>query len=410
MLLLALPLSAALLRQAACLSSGWGGRAPLWRQCASPLVAEVAGHDLGRGLLAFLTGSVHTEEPVVTGAVHALLAGLAPGGGVGQQRWFLALWVVLTAAVLSGLVVAVATVRRHPAADPVALALSPVLALTVLVSPVLVPVALAVVALWAWSRGRPTLAGVLVGLALMGGAPAAVVLLALVVVPGPGGRAAVRPLVVAAGSTVAAVVVVVGLLDARTLTGPVTAWLEGGARPGSLLYLGTLALHPVKAGQVALVAGLGVVLAAALVLLAARRPGASAASVVVVGLVALLATGPSLPVGAALWVLPFAALAGLRWRDHLLWAAAEAVHGAALLAHLAAATDPSRGLPAGWYALALSLRLAALVWVARQAWMATSWGDPSRAGTLARLPSGHPVENHEGAVGSAAYPPVTERP
>ena len=82
-LLLALPLAAAVLRQASCLSTGWAGRTPLWRQCASPLVADVTGADLGRGLLAYLSGSVRVDEPVVTGSVHALLAGLAPGEAAG---------------------------------------------------------------------------------------------------------------------------------------------------------------------------------------------------------------------------------------------------------------------------------------------------------------------------------------
>ena len=182
-LLLALPLSVAALRQAGCLTAGWQGRTPVWRQCASPLVESVQVADLGRGVTAWLTGSVRLDDPVLSGAVTSLLAGLAPGTGTGQQRWFLVLWMAFTAAVLAGLVVAVGTVRGHPHADPVALALSPVLALTVLLSADLVPVALAVVAVWAWSRGRTTLAGVLAGLALLAGPTSAVVLLALALVP-----------------------------------------------------------------------------------------------------------------------------------------------------------------------------------------------------------------------------------
>lgn len=409
-LLLAVPLAVAVLRQASCLTSGWGGRTPLWRQCASPLVADVVGADLGRGLLTYLTGSVRLDEPVVTGGVHALLAGVAPGDGLVAQRWFLALWVALAAAVLAGLVVAVGTVRGHPDADPVALALSPVLALSVLLAPTLVPVALATVAVWAFTRGRATLAGVLAALGVLGGAPAAVVLLALVAVPSPQGRDAVRRLLVAAGGCAAVVVVVAGSLDVVTLTGPVRAWLDAGAGPGALLHLATLARFPVGAGAVALVATLGWALAAVLVLLTARRPRATVGAVAVVGLVTVLVTGPSLPPTAALWVLPFAALAGLRWRDHLVWAGAEVVHAVALATFLAAATDPSKGLPAGWYAVALVLRVAAMVWVARQAWVATSWEHTPAAGTLGRLPIGRPVENHGGPVGSAAYPPVTERP
>lgn len=386
-LLVAVPLALAVLRQAACLSTGWGGRNPVWRQCASPLVADVAGHDLGRGLLAYLGGSVRLDEPVGSGVLPALLAGIAPGSGLGQQRWFLALWVVVAAAVLAGLVVAVGTVRGHAEADPVALALSPVVALTVLLSPALVPVALSAVAVWAWSRGRVVLAGVAVGLAVTGGLPALAVLLAMALLPGVGGRAATSRLLVVTSCTVAAAVVVVALLDVRTLTGPVQAWFRDGSGPGSLLHLPALAGFPVGAGWVALVGVLGLGAAAALVVLASRRPGATVGAVATVGVVAVLVTGPALPPAASLWVVPFAALAGLRWRDHLWWAGAEAVHAVALFTHLAAATDTGKGLPAGWYAIALSLRVAALCWVALRAWRATSWEHAPAAGTLYRLPS-----------------------
>ena len=190
-LLLALPLSLAALRQAGCLDRGLGGRDPA--VAAVRLAARAVRRERRPGPRARRPTSPAwsaSTNRCCTGAVTSLLAGLAPGTGAGQQRWFLVLWMLLAAALLAGLVVAVGTVRRHPAADPVALALSPVLALTVLLSADLLPVALAVVAVWAWSRDRAGLAGVLAGLGVLGGAFSAVVLLAMVVVPGAGGRAA----------------------------------------------------------------------------------------------------------------------------------------------------------------------------------------------------------------------------
>lgn len=410
-LLLALPLSLAALRQAGCLARGWAGGTPLWRQCRSPLVESVASADLGRGLGAYLTGVVRLDEPVLTGAATSLLAGLVPGAGAGAQRWFLVLWTVLAAALLAGLVVAIGTVRRHPDADPVALALSPVLALTVLLSADLLPVALAVVAVWAWSRDRVRLAGVVAGLAVLGGAFAAVVLLAMALVPGPGGRGSVRRLLATAGGTALTVCLAVLLADPGTLTRPYAAWLGDGAGPGSPWYLPTLARHPVDPTPVALIALLGCGLAAALVvLMARRRPRPVVGAAVLVGLAVVLLTAPALPPAAAIWLVPFVALTGIRWRDHLLWAGAEAVHAVAYHGHLIAEADPAKGLPPGWYALALSLRLLAMGWLAHQAWVAASWGDAAAAGTLVKLPSERPVENHGGPVGSSAYPPVTERP
>ncbi len=410
-LLLALPMSVAALRQAGCLARGWGGDIPVWRQCSAPVVQALGAGHPGGGLAGWLGGGLRPAQPVLSGAVTSALSRIAPGVATGHQQWFLALWVLLTAAVLAGLVVAVGTVRRHPDADPVALALSPVLALTVFRSTDLLPLALAVVALWAWTRDRERLAGVLGGLAVLAGPLSAVVVLAMLLLPSPGRRDTARRLLVTTAATVAAVALPVALVDAGVLTAPWRAWARGGAGPGSPWYLFTMAGFPIGAGQVALIAALGILLAVALsVLLARRRPRPVVAAVALVGLCVALSTAASFQPWAALWLVPFVALVGIGWRDHLLWAGAEAVHAVAMFGYLDYLVDPAHGLPPGWYAAALLLRLAAVGWLARQTWVRASWGDAASAGTLWKLPSVRPVENPTGDVGSYAYPPVTERP
>lgn len=410
-LLLALPLSAAALRQAGCLALGWRGEVPVWRQCSAPLVQALPVRDASDGLSAWLGSGLRTAEPVLSAVATSVLSRVVPGIGSAHQRWFLALVVLLTAAVLAGLVVAVGTVRRHPDADPVALALSPVLALSLYRSTDLLPVALAVVALWAWTRERERLAGVLGGLAVLAGPFAALVLLAMLALPGRSGADARRRLVVTVLTTVAVVAVPVALVDAGALTASWSAWRRAGAGPGSPWYLFTMAGFPIGAGHVAVIATLGIALAVALVLLCARnRPRPVVAAAALVGLCVALSTATSYQPWAALWLVPFVALTGIRWRDHLLWAGAEAVHAVAMFGYLNHLTDPSHGLPPGWYSAAVLLRLAAVGWIARQAWVGTSWGDAAAAGTLWKLPSVRPVENSTGGVGSNAYPPVTERP
>jgi len=207
------------------------------------------------------------------------------------------------------------------------------------------------------------------------------------------------------------VAVPVALVDAGRFTAPFTAWRRAGAGPGSPWYVFTLAGYPVGAGFVSVMVVLGLLLTVALVVLLARqRPRPVVAAVALVGLCVALSTAASFQAWAALWLVPFVALAGIRWRDHLLWAGAEAVHAVALYGYLDALVDPSHGLPAGWYSVALLLRLAAVGWIALQAWAGASWGDAVPAGRLWQLPSARPVENSTVDVGGSAYPPVTERP
>jgi hypothetical protein len=77
-------------------------------------------------------------------------------------------------------------------------------------------------------------------------------------------------------------------------------------------------------------------------------------------LAAVLLTDKSLPIQASLLLLPLIALSGLRWRDHLIWAATELVYFVAVWLYIAGETTPSRGLPAAFYQLLLTARLAGI--------------------------------------------------
>jgi hypothetical protein len=97
-----------------------------------------------------------------------------------------------------------------------------------------------------------------------------------------------------------------------------------------------------------------------------RRPRlAHLALVAVAGCLIVL---KSLPVQSSLLLLPLVALAGLRWRDHLLWATTELAHFVGVWLYIAAASVPNRGLPPGFYLVLLVARLAGIGWLAAQAW------------------------------------------
>ena len=58
------------------------------------------------------------------------------------------------------------------------------------------------------------------------------------------------------------------------------------------------------------------------------------------------------------------ALAGLPWRDHLVWAATEVCYFVAVWLYLRALEDVAAALPARWYGAFLVLRLLGLSWLA----------------------------------------------
>ena len=426
------PVLVAVLRLQSCLANGWSGREPFYRMCYSDLANSMQLADLGRGLTAYLTGDIRIEQPPLSGALMALVGGFAGGGEVlSGQRWFMAFWVVLAFGLIVLMVTRARSIADHPGADPVMLALAPVTALTVLLSPDIVGVALATVGIWAWSNRRPALAGVAIGLGALARTYPVLVLVVIALfllradAVTAGDEESVgaarardrkdfgRTFAAFAGTVVLGLVPFVGLTD--TLATLVRSWWQAPAGLGALVYVPTLGQAAV-AGPVASVlamAGwiLALVVGAYFITGARRRPTLAAGVLVVVAIV--LVTGKSYPVQGALWLVPLVALAGLRWRDVLIWSAAEGAHFVALWLYVGGLDQPTKGLPAGWYFCFLVARLLAVCWLARQAWVDAPRisGEDSSTGTLGRLPTARDHTCGQLArVGDDAYPPVTEGP
>ncbi len=384
-LLVAAPVGFAVLRQGYCLQHGWDGSAPLWRQCYSDLAASMETGGVGGGLAAYLssTGGVHVDQPVLSGAAMSLLGGIAPGDGLGQQRWFVALWAVL-AVLLLGAVVWFVTTTRGVRADPAQVALAPVVALTILLSPDVLGVALASAALWAWSRRRPVSAGILLAAAVMARTYPAILIVAIAAIAvRMGQREALIRFGRAFVLTVLGIVATFLVTDPAALTRPYSTWWHAGAGLGSPWYLFSLAGSPIGALAASVIAVIGWVVAAALVVVLAlgapHRPSLGALALVGVGVILL--TGKSFPVQASLWLVPLVAIAGTRWRDHLWWAGAEAMHFVAVWLYVGGLQAPDRALPGGWYALFLALRLVAVGYLVWRAWDTTAGRPPSHAPT-----------------------------
>ncbi|PVG84145.1 hypothetical protein DDE18_00425 [Nocardioides gansuensis] len=253
--------------------------------------------------------------------------------------------------------------RRRPW-DGAAFAAAPLLALAWLTSWQLAAAAGVAGALWAWSRGRPALAGLCVALAASVSLPAAMVLVAVV---GVAARARQwRDLALAVAAGVVAFVVV--QLPAWA-TGPSTwrtHWSQAwDSRPeiGSVWLLveqvRDIELHPAGL-TLALMLGYSV----ALVVLALRAP--SPPRLAQLGLLAVAAAlllgdagSPSYP----LVLLPLAAAAVPRWRDLLVWQGCEVFHLVMTGFYLGAELAPGAGGDAKAYWLAIIVRLIGLLWL-----------------------------------------------
>lgn len=382
-MLAAVPMAFGVLLRIPCLRTSWRGEGQFWNACYSDLPNAFRDAGLGSGLGAYLQGGPGapvTGQPPVTGLLLTAVASVVPSADRLGTRvaWFFALWAVLLTVLVLVLTWLVASSARNPwAAAHVALA--PVVALVGFVSADLVGVVLAGAGMWAWGRRRPAAAGVLLGLAIAARSYPVLILVAI-------GLLATRSGQVRAFARTAAYALLVfgGVLGGLWLLNPDAArsaysgWASAGAGYGSPWLLPQLAGHALPGGAVSALAVVGWVVALGagivLALSSSRRPTVAEVSLVMVGIV--LVTGKSFTVQSSLWLVPLVAWCAVQWRDHLLWAGAEALNFVAVWLNIAAIKTPDRGMPNAWYAFFSMLRVVAVLWLVAVVWLRARdrWG------------------------------------
>jgi uncharacterized membrane protein len=314
--------------------------------------------------------------------------------GVAAESW---LYFEVTAVLLApfALLAAwfLARVHRGRPWDATLFAAAPALALAGLINWDLLAVAALAGALWAWSRDRPVLAGVLIGLGTATKLYPALLLGALLVVCIR--RARLRTFAVTAAVAALAWLVVDApamVLDFREWAGFWSFNSDRGADLGSLWLVWEEAGHeagPELVNAVSL-AVFGAVCVGVLVLgLAARRTPrvAQLAFLVVTG---FLVVNKVYSPQYVLWLLPLAALARPCWRDLLVWQAGEVFYFAMVWLHLGGWTaSASSGQPDRVYWLAIVVRVAAELWLAALVVrdVLRPWHDPVRADGLTDDPA-----------------------
>ena len=327
------------------------------------------------------------EYPVLTGAVMQASAYLAravtgpdpdaapvPAADrvlTESVRFYDVTAVLMGLAALGAVLATARTVPRRPW-DAMLVAASPVLLLTATISWDLLAVALTSLAILAWTRERPVLAGVLVGLGAAAKLYPVLLLgpMLLVAWRAPDRRRALGDY----ASTLGAAVVTWVAVNAPVYLWAPDGWRrfytfnsDRGADLGSPWYaLDLLApdLVPDRIGPLVLIAAvvlLGLIVALAL---AAPEPP-RLAQLAFLAVAAFLLVNKVWSPQYALWLLPLAALARPRWRDLLIWQTAEVLYFVAVWWHLATLYDSSAPLiSSGGFAAATVIRIAGLAWLA----------------------------------------------
>jgi uncharacterized membrane protein len=289
-------------------------------------------------------------------------------GVLAESRTYVAVNAVGLAALTLVAVWLLAGVHRRRPWDAALLAASPALLLTAWVNWDLLALVFVAGALWGWSRDKPVLTGVMVGLGVAAKLYPLFLLGPLLVICLRDRRLPELGRVV----TAAAVTWVVVDLPAF-VSGP-EQWAhfwtfnsDRGADLGSLWLVVDQATDGAFSSDTVNVWSLGIFAAwcagvLALGLVAPETPRfAQLAFLVLVGF--LLVNKVYSP-QYVLWLLPLAALARPRWRDHVVWQGTEIFYFAMVWWYLGGELEPTGGGDVGLYWVAIGVRVAGELYLA----------------------------------------------
>ncbi|MGB8020696.1 MAG: glycosyltransferase 87 family protein [Candidatus Nanopelagicales bacterium] len=370
-----------------CVANGWGSPQRYMFLCYSDIPMLFGARGIADGAFPYSLdpgpGQEVLEYPVLTGLL-MYAAGWITRLLDGDSLTFFAVNVMAMSGLFAWAIASTCrTVVRRPW-DGLLLALAPVVALAGFINWDLLAVALTAAALLAWSRRRPGLAGVWMGLAVSAKFYPIVLIgpIAVLCARRRQWPALGRFLLAAAGAWWA-VNIPVMLADFDGWARFYVFSRERGIDFGSPWY--ALSLMGVRFGAApinVLASGAFAVACAGIVVLALKAPRPPRlASLALLTVGAFVLTNKVYSPQYVLWVLPLAVLARLRWRDLLIWQAGEAAYFVGIWWYLVGYGTSDKGLAPGWYVAAIAAHWFATAWlmavVVRDAW--SPQHDPIRA-------------------------------
>jgi uncharacterized membrane protein len=355
------------LRTIPCARIGWTQPQREMFLCYSDIPVLYTLRGIADGGLPYLSdppaGGQPLEYPVLTGVLTWLAGLLTPSGGAGSYYW-------VTAALLLGCFLAAlawtAMSVPHRVWDGLLMALAPSVALAGLINWDWLAVALTAGFLLAWARSRPVVAGILLGLAVAAKFYPVLILGPLALLCWRRGKVPdFARTAAAAGASWLAVNLPFALAAPEPWSYFFRFSSQRGIDFGSPWYAMSLWGATVPADVVNLIATGALALlclgVAWLVLTAPRPPRLASVAFLVVA--AFVLTNKVYSPQFVLWLLPLAVLARPRWRDILVWQAAEVVYFVAIWWYLVGFEPEQKGLPPQWYAAAVFVHVAGLLWL-----------------------------------------------
>ncbi|MDX6328545.1 MAG: hypothetical protein QOI83_928 [Streptomycetaceae bacterium] len=355
-----------------CYKSGWffGANTQYAKACYSDIPHLYYGRGFSTSLHPYFDripdsvsgGMSYLEYPVLTGLFMQVASWFTPHSGSIQNQeqnyWLVnaGLLLVCTAVIA----VAVARTNRRRPWDALLVALSPAFALTSTINWDLFAVALTALGMMLWSRSRPLAAGILIGLATAAKLYPVLLLGPLLLLCLRAGH--LRAWRSAFFGAAAAWLVV--NLPVMLLAWP--GWIkfysfsqERGVDYGSIWLIISQRSGTTLAGANSYATALMLLLCAgiaALALYAPRRPRFAQLAFLVIA--AFILTNKVYSPQYVLWLIPLAALARPKWRDFLIWQAAEVMYFLGIWMYLALTTGGNdKGLPLDGYHMAIGVHL-----------------------------------------------------
>ena len=349
-----------------CLRNGWGeGRYP--HMCYSDIPALYGSRGLAGGAIPYIsdlpTDQV-LEYPALTGLFVYLAARLTPAG---NTAWYFDVNVLLLLMCWLVAVLATAVAQRSRPWDAAMVALAPGIILAGTVNWDLLPVALVAVSLALWSRSRPFWAGVFLGLGIAAKFYPLLLLGPLFLLCWRARRWRAFWMYTL-GAALAWLLVNVPLMLAN-FDGWVRFYTfsrERGEDFGSIWLVLSTAGHQVPPDRLNTVAtGLLALACVGIALLVWRAPQAPrVAQVSLLVVAAFLLTNKVYSPQYVIWLIPLAVLARPRWRDFLIWQAAEVVYFVGIWLYLTGLEgDEAKGLSQEAYAVVILVHVLATLWL-----------------------------------------------